>query len=80
MENLEYKNGDSSEDDTFHTTSKTAENVKRVIFIVKVLAWNWLKWRGKSVPKECCDYFSHPLDVYIWSKSWTKSLDQKTLL
>ena len=38
MENLEYKNGDSSEDDTFHTTSKTAENVKRVIFIVKVLA------------------------------------------
>ena len=38
IENLEYKNGDSSEDDTFHTTSKTAENVKRVIFIVKVLA------------------------------------------
>ena len=38
MDNLEYKNGDSTEDDTFHTTSKTAENVKRVIFIVKVLA------------------------------------------
>ena len=30
------KNG-HSEDDTFHTTSKTPENLKRVIFIMKVL-------------------------------------------
>ena len=30
------KNG-HSEDDTFHTTSKTAENFKSVIFIMKVL-------------------------------------------
>ena len=53
-----------SEDDTFHTTSKTPENFKRVIFIMKVLHWNWLKWRGKSVPKEWCGYFSHLFDVY----------------
>ena len=31
---------------------------------MKVLPWKSLKWRGKSVPKECCGYFSHPLDVY----------------
>ena len=52
------KNG-HSEDDPFHTTSKI-ENFKIVIFIVKVLPWNSLKWRGKSVPKECCGYFSRP--------------------
>ena len=56
------KNG-HSEDDTFHITSKT-ENFKRVIVIMKMLPWNYLKWRGKSVPKECCGYFSHPLDIY----------------
>ena len=43
--------------------SKT-ESFKRLIFIIKMLLWNWLKWRGKSVPKECCGYFSHSLDVY----------------
>ena len=49
----------------FHTTSKTAENFKRFLFFIrKVLPWNWLKWREKSVPQECCNYFSHPLDVY----------------
>ena len=31
---------------------------------MKALPLNWLKWRGKSVPKDCCGYFSHPLDVY----------------
>ena len=31
---------------------------------MKVLPLNWLKWRGKSVPKECRGYFSHHLDVY----------------
>ena len=51
-----------SEDDTFHT-NKT-ENFKEVDFIKKMLPWNWLKWRRKSVPKKCCGYFSHPLDVY----------------
>ena len=56
------KNG-HSEDDTFHTTSNT-EYSKRVIFIMRVLPWNWLKWRIKSVAKECCGHFSHPLDVY----------------
>ena len=52
-----------SKDDEFHTTSKTG-NFKRVTFITKVLPWKWLKWRGKSVPRECCGYFSHPFDVY----------------
>ena len=56
------KNVDSK-DDTFHTTSKT-RNFKRITFIIKVLPWKWLKRRGKSVPRECCDYFSNPLDVY----------------
>ena len=50
-------------DDTFHTTSKTG-NLKRVTFIIKVLPWKWLNWRGKSVPREGWGYFSHPLDVY----------------
>ena len=36
--------------DTFHSTSKT-ESFQRVIFVVKVLPWNLLKWRGKSVLK-----------------------------
>ena len=44
-----------------HTESKT-EDFKRVIFIMKVLLWNWLKWRGKSVRKKSCGYFSYPLD------------------
>ena len=56
------KNG-HSEDETFHSTSKN-QNFKRVIFIMKVLPWNWLKWRGESVSKECCGCFSHAWDVY----------------
>ena len=31
---------------------------------MKVLPWNCLKWRGKSVPKDWCGYFLHPLDVF----------------
>ena len=31
---------------------------------MKMLPWILLKWRGKSVPKECCGYFSFPLDLY----------------
>ena len=50
------------EDDIFHTLVKL--KMLRVIFIMKVLPWNWSKWRQKSVPKECCGYFSHTLDVY----------------
>ena len=45
-------------------------------FIIKMLPWNWLKRRGKSVPKECCGYFSHSLDVYEVSprrSPWTIS-------
>ena len=52
------KNG-HSEDDTF-----SQPKILRVIFVMKLLPWNWLKWRGKSVPRETCSYFSHPLDVY----------------
>ena len=67
------KNG-HSEDDIFHTLSGT-ENFKRVIFIIKVLPWNWLKWRGKIVPKKCCGYLSHPLDAYdkasLGQSRWT---------
>ena len=37
--------------------------ILRVIFIMKLLPWSRLTWRGNSVPKECCGYFSHPLDV-----------------
>ena len=28
------------------------------------IAWKWLKWRGKPVPKQFCGYFSHPLVVF----------------
>ena len=31
---------------------------------MEVLPWNWLKWRKKSMPKECWGYFSHHLDDY----------------
>ena len=31
---------------------------------MKLLRWNWLKWREKSVPKKFWGYFSHPLNVY----------------
>ena len=54
------KNG-HSEDDTFHTLVKL--KILRVIFTMKVLPWNWLKWRGNSVPKEFCSYFSHPFHI-----------------
>ena len=39
-----------------------------------MIPWNWLKWRGKYVPKECCGYFLHPLDVYeasLGQSPWT---------
>ena len=52
------KNG-HSEYDTFRTLVK----ILKVIFIMKVLPWNWLKWRGKSVAKEFFGYFAHPVDV-----------------
>ena len=53
------ENGDSK-DDTFYALIK----LKILRNFMKVLPWNWLKWRGKSVPKECCGYFSHSLDAY----------------
>ena len=44
-----------------------------------------MKWRGKSVAKECCGYFLHPIDVYEASPGqspWTsrhgcRNLSQK---
>ena len=58
-----------SEDSTFHASSKTVENFKRVHFIMKLLPQNWLKWRGKTVPKESCGCFLRPLHGYIiWNK------------
>ena len=64
-----------SEDDIFHTFSKT-ENFKRTSFIIKVLLpYNWLEWREKAIAKECCGYFSHPLGAYDKTSpgqsSWT---------
>ena len=60
--------------DTFHTASKTA-SFERVIFIMKVLPWNWLKCCGSVLKrKDCCTYFSHPLDIYETSTGrnlWT---------
>ena len=52
------ENGDSK-DDTFYALIK----LKILRNFMKVLPWNWLKWRGKSVPKECCSNFSHPLSM-----------------
>ena len=65
------KNG-HSEDDAIHTLGEL--KILWVIFTMKVLPWNWLKLR---VPKECCGYFSHPLDVYEASPGqtiWTRRL------
>ena len=59
-----------SKNEAFHTTSKT-ENFKKVIVIMKVLPWNEEKRRGRSVPRESCGYFSHPLDVYEASPEWS---------
>ena len=65
METLKYyKNGHNEDDTSGTTTSKTTENFERVIFIMTMLPWNWLKWRGKSVPIECCGYFLRPLNAY----------------
>ena len=54
----------------WHTTSKT-EHFKRVIFIMTVLSWSWLKWRKRAVSKECCGYSSHSLDAYQASRGWS---------
>ena len=56
---------------TYFTPTSETDNFRRIIFIMKVLTWNWLKWRRTSVPKECCDYFSRPSDVYEASLEWS---------
>ena len=46
-----------------HISHWKTENFKKVIFFYDSVILKMIDVNRKSVPKECCGYFSHPLDV-----------------